>query len=187
MFTCVILDGLSQAEVPKLRFERETGGRVDRSLYFPVVCRLSGLSVSVQTQIHQPLLQCFSVESGFVDVNQNGFPFIRICCKVKDISSILPNLWPYLSFRFSINCSIVTSSSSTKSDFPNSRPSSSAIVSCRWQKQSEKDGRDQRGRESGSRKKKEKWGWRLGPVSAAMEAWHGLEFCFLEAAVVDKL
>lgn len=33
----------------------------------------------------------------------------------------------YLSFRFSINCSIVTSSRRTKSDFPNSRPSSSAI------------------------------------------------------------
>lgn len=33
----------------------------------------------------------------------------------------------YLNFRFSINCSIVTSSRSTKSDFPNSKPSSSAI------------------------------------------------------------
>lgn len=33
----------------------------------------------------------------------------------------------YLNFKFSINCSIVTSSRSTKSDFPNSKPSSSAI------------------------------------------------------------
>lgn len=36
----------------------------------------------------------------------------------------------HLSFRFSRNCSIVTSSSSTKSDFPNSRPSSSAMPAC---------------------------------------------------------
>lgn len=38
------------------------------------------------------------------------------------------SLSPYLNFRFSRNCSIVTSSSSTKSDFPNSRSSSSAMA-----------------------------------------------------------
>ena len=38
---------------------------------------------------------------------------------------------PYLSFRFSINCSMFTSSRRTKSDFPNSRPSSTAILTDR--------------------------------------------------------
>lgn len=37
----------------------------------------------------------------------------------------------YLNFRFSINCSMFTSSRRTKSDFPNSRPSSSAILTDR--------------------------------------------------------
>lgn len=45
----------------------------------------------------------------------------------------------YLNFRFSINCFIVTSSRSTKSDFPNSKPSSSAIPACARQKKTHKN------------------------------------------------
>lgn len=73
-------------------------------------------------------------------------------------------LRPYLNFRFSINCSIVTSSSSTKSDFPNSRPSSSAIPVCsRWTHQNKRRTR-RKGTESSSRKKKEKYSWQPGSV-----------------------
>lgn len=70
---------------------------------------------------------------------------------------LLSNRNSYLSLRFSRNCSIVTSSSRTKSDLPNSRPSSSAIPATKHasEKRRGKRRRAQRGRK---RRAVDSWG-----------------------------
>lgn len=72
-----------------------------------------------------------------INVHHHGQPHLKkwrftadfwASTKPAESSRLLQCRQTYLSFKFSINCSIVTSSRRTKSDFPNSRPSNSAIT-----------------------------------------------------------
>lgn len=87
-------------------------------------------------------------------------------------SQLLPplehSLKPHLSFRFSMNCSIVTSSRSTKSDFPNSRLSSAAIPRCRGHRTSPKNVLWVLQDPEGTEEQKSTWG---GRKRSAVDFW----------------